>query len=324
MMSKHILYRRWGKYHEDKRNWKTYNSQLVRRGELYISLEFLDNWDNELKEMNKKKMGRRFIYPEKFIKWTALIYHTMNMPYRTMEGFLRQLSRYIPRLKAADYTTLFRRIRDVKIDLKDSIPRTTRPIVIAVDSSEIQISPRGEWRNHKWRMEREPRGWVEIHMAVDARRKEIVGLNITDESVGEPSGFEPPLENCNRNIGIRKISKVLADGGYDRHKTFNYLGWYGIKSGIKLRRNAKPSKRFGSDYRNKCLCRKDKIGYEAWKDEVEYTLRWSSGCVFSCVKRMLGESVRSKSKESALRDSCRKFVIYNVLKNYGKEKISRF
>ncbi|MHC1583458.1 MAG: IS5/IS1182 family transposase, partial [Methanosarcinales archaeon] len=37
---------------QSKRNWKEYNEKLVRRGELYISLDFLENWDEELNRMN--------------------------------------------------------------------------------------------------------------------------------------------------------------------------------------------------------------------------------------------------------------------------------
>ncbi|HEX17540.1 MAG TPA: IS5/IS1182 family transposase, partial [Thermoplasmatales archaeon] len=29
-----------------RRNWKEYNDKLVRRGEVYISLDFLDSWDD--------------------------------------------------------------------------------------------------------------------------------------------------------------------------------------------------------------------------------------------------------------------------------------
>ncbi|MCD6411809.1 MAG: IS5/IS1182 family transposase, partial [Thermoplasmata archaeon] len=36
-----------------RRNWKEYNDKLVRRGEVYISLDFLDSWDDELAKMNK-------------------------------------------------------------------------------------------------------------------------------------------------------------------------------------------------------------------------------------------------------------------------------
>ncbi|CAD7770355.1 hypothetical protein FHEFKHOI_00790 [Candidatus Methanoperedenaceae archaeon GB50] len=48
---------------QSKRNWKGYNEKLVRRGELYISLDFLENWDEELNRMNEGKVGRPFRFP---------------------------------------------------------------------------------------------------------------------------------------------------------------------------------------------------------------------------------------------------------------------
>lgn len=36
---------RWGKKYVDKRDWREYNERLVRRGELYLSLDFLERWD---------------------------------------------------------------------------------------------------------------------------------------------------------------------------------------------------------------------------------------------------------------------------------------
>ncbi|MEM2583513.1 MAG: IS5/IS1182 family transposase, partial [Candidatus Thermoplasmatota archaeon] len=33
---------------------------MVRRGEFYISLDFMETWDEELEEMNYKKRGRPF------------------------------------------------------------------------------------------------------------------------------------------------------------------------------------------------------------------------------------------------------------------------
>jgi len=35
-------------------NWSVYNQSLVRRGEILIGFDIIDNWDTELKEMNKK------------------------------------------------------------------------------------------------------------------------------------------------------------------------------------------------------------------------------------------------------------------------------
>jgi len=43
-------------------NWSTYNQSLVRRGELVIAFDVINNWDTELKEMNKKiKLESHFL-----------------------------------------------------------------------------------------------------------------------------------------------------------------------------------------------------------------------------------------------------------------------
>ena len=77
---------------------------------MYLSLDFVENWDNELEEMNNNKKGRPYEFPEQFIKFMASVYIIFGMPYRQMEGFARKLSELIPSLKAADYTTLQKRI----------------------------------------------------------------------------------------------------------------------------------------------------------------------------------------------------------------------
>jgi hypothetical protein len=50
----------WIKIYKDKRSWVEYNEKLVRRGELNLSFDFLDNWDKELTIQNKVKIGRPF------------------------------------------------------------------------------------------------------------------------------------------------------------------------------------------------------------------------------------------------------------------------
>ena len=51
-----------------KRNWKKYNKSLVRRGEIMLSFDAIDSWEIELKEMNYKKEGHQYMYPESFME----------------------------------------------------------------------------------------------------------------------------------------------------------------------------------------------------------------------------------------------------------------
>ena len=84
---------------------------------------FIEQWDDLLGQMNAGKRGRPFRCPEPFIAWMACIHVFLQMPYRQMEGFVWTLATFIPSLRAANYTTLFRRIqrRDLSLTVKPEI-----------------------------------------------------------------------------------------------------------------------------------------------------------------------------------------------------------
>ena len=133
---------RWGKPYKDTRNWSEYNEQLVKRGTLYLSLEFVEQWDQLVNQENTGKRGHPFIYPGLFIQWMACIHSIFQMPYRQMEGFTIALSKVLPSLQSADYTTLFRRIQQMPIVLPE-IHDQGDDLVVAVDSTGIKVTSPG-------------------------------------------------------------------------------------------------------------------------------------------------------------------------------------
>jgi len=163
---------------EWKRNWKGYNEELVKRGEIFISIDFIKNWKKELEKMNKNKKGRPYQYSESFMKFLAFL-HIAFLPFRQLEGFLTGLSRYIPEIKAADYTTIFKRLKKIKIEFP--LQEIDNDIILAIDSTGMKVSSRGEWMRHKWKVKK---GWIKVHVAVDVKTKKLLALEITDESVG--------------------------------------------------------------------------------------------------------------------------------------------
>ncbi len=69
------------------RNWKKYNESLVKRGEVLLDVfDIIDNWDYELEEKNKNKEGRRFVYPDSFIKLLGYMRAYFHLPYRQTDG----------------------------------------------------------------------------------------------------------------------------------------------------------------------------------------------------------------------------------------------
>lgn len=55
-------------------NWKDYNEQLVRNGEILLDLDFLRSWNKELEEMNRDKLGRSYEYSAIYIRFLRMIY----------------------------------------------------------------------------------------------------------------------------------------------------------------------------------------------------------------------------------------------------------
>ncbi|VUT25899.1 MAG: hypothetical protein MASP_01213 [Candidatus Methanolliviera sp. GoM_asphalt] len=52
---------------KEKRNWSEYNEELVVKEEFYLDLGFVNNWNDELFEMNRSKKGGQYRFPDSFI-----------------------------------------------------------------------------------------------------------------------------------------------------------------------------------------------------------------------------------------------------------------
>jgi hypothetical protein len=301
---------RWGSPYQDNRDWKIYNEILVKRGEFYLSLDFIKQWKAHLSSMNRGKRGHPFVYPSLFIDWMACIHIFLQMPYRQMEGFTRKLSIFIPNLQSADYTTLFRRIKLLNLSLIVNTELLSRDVVVAVDSTGIKVTNRGEWMREKWKVRR---GWIKVHAMIDVETNQILGLEVTDESVQDEQVFKPLLDQATMCCNEIKIQQALGDGAYDRNHIFNLMDEYDIRSGVKTRINASRGSH-GSAYRAECVRERDDMGgYRDWADVVQYGKRWKVEGLFSSVKRIFGESVRATTKEGMFREAIMKFNCYNML-----------
>ncbi len=124
--------------------WSTYNQSLVRRGEILIGFDVIDNWDAELKEMNKDKVGEPFRYPDTFLLLLGYAKVYFHLPFRqTEEGIAQGHAKgKVPSIP--DYTTISRRINRLDIKIKDVDNKDKdfeeEYITIAIDSTGIKIT----------------------------------------------------------------------------------------------------------------------------------------------------------------------------------------
>lgn len=149
----------------------------------------------------------------------------------------------------------------------------------------------------------ERRGWIKVHIAVDAESKELLSIEVTDEKTGDSEVFEPLVEDLN-------LEECLGDGGYDDKEVFEILEEKGVgPPRVKLRKDAKT----GLSPRGQAAKEFQELGYEEWKEKHKYGRRWAVEGFFSAVKRCFGETARAAKPSGMVREVKRKFELYNLI-----------
>jgi Transposase DDE domain len=295
------------------RNWKNYNESLVKRGEILLDFDVIDNWNTELIEMNMNKEGRKFVYPDSFIKLLGYMRVYFNLPYRQTEGVVREhASNTLPSIP--NYSNISRRINrlDIKISLDGADKSNLHDdnFVIAIDSTGIKVTNRGEWIRYKWKVKR---GYLKIHLAVDIKRKRILSLYVTSEQVHDSKVLPVLIEDI--TIKQNKIvNTVIADGSYDNNNNFQFLSFNGIKpTAIKVRKNSR-CRKTNHYLRNKTV-KMQKNNLQQWKVSVNYGQRWIVEAVFSCIKRIFGEYVTAIKFKNMIKEIMLKASLYNLFQS---------
>ncbi len=288
-----------------------YNESLVKRGEVLLDFDVIDNWDTELEKMNEGKEGRKFAYPDSFIKLLGYMRAYFHLPYRQTEGVVREhASSTLPSIP--DYSNISRRINRLNIKINDDDDDDKSSLqyddyfVIAIDSTGIKVSNRGEWIRHKWNVKR---GYLKIHVAVDIKKKRILSLQVTSEQVHDGKVLPQLIDD----ITIKQnkvIDTAIMDGSYDSNKNFQLLSFRGINPAIKVRKNSR-CKNTNHYLRNKTVKMQKKNNLQQWKDSVSYGQRWIAETVFSCIKRMFGEYVTAIRFENMVKELILKASLYN-------------
>jgi hypothetical protein len=292
-------------------NWNKYNESLVRRGEILLDFDVIDNWPIELEKMNKCKRGRKFVYPDSFIKLLGYMRAYFHLPYRQTEGVVREhASDTLPSIP--DYSRICRRINKLNIKICDENDKSNLHddnFVVAIDATGIKVTNRGEWIRHKWNVKR---GYLKIHVVVDIKRKRILSLIVTSEQVHDSQ----VLPELIQDITIKQnkiVNTVIADGSYDNNKIFQFLSFSNIKPAIKVRKNSKCTKT--NHYLRNNSVKMQKNNLQQWKDSVSYGQRWIAETVFSCIKRMFGEYVTAIKFENMIKEIVLKASLYNLFQS---------
>jgi len=302
--------KRWGKKYVDKRDWKVYNSQLVKRGQILIDIKFAMSWDSELEKMNANKIGKPYEFPESLIKFQAVL-HAKRVPYRMIQGVCMELHEIAGLRNYCNYTTTNRRVNKTSTEL--ALPNGEN-LTLFADGGSFQVVEGGEYLRAKYG--KKNRKWVQIVFWGDPESKEPVSFDI---NIVQDSEVESAKRQIQTLKEIKKVSIIEAggDGGFDDMELWNWLWSNGIWPNIKPDKNAKENS--DSQIRNRMVKERNRLGYKKWAKKHGYGYRWpATEGILSAVKRIFGEQVHAKSEIGMIQEAKVKFWAYQKLKRYGE------
>jgi hypothetical protein len=282
--------------------------KLIRRGELILLIDQDEDPQEELKKMNKGKVGRPFTYTHSLIWTLAVLRVCLKLPYRQLVGFTRGFASLLGSRLTIHPSTANRRMKGLVEDrrLPNLRLKPGRKVVAAVDSTGLKVGNYGEWMRHKWKRRR---GFLKLHIIVDVETHKILGFTATREDVSDAQTFPELLNQAQSKV---EVEAVLGDGGYDAKNCFNKCQERGVKPIFRVRKNASTKSR-GCPSRAKVVRYIKEHGYKAWAKEVGFGRRWAAETAIGSFKAMFGEYVAARTLEAAQWEVELKVAVYNQL-----------
>lgn len=303
-------------------NWSQYNKALVARGSITLLI------NRELaspkclfggKELDPKKCGRRFIYPDHIIQLIALMRELYRQPLRQVTSTALDLfGLMMLGTKVPDYTTISRRMKDLSVPLGAATYKKGQNLVVLIDSTGLKIMGEGEWTIRK-HGKHYARDWRKIHLVIDHASQDIVALETTHADAHDINGLKPLLNGC-ENEGAR-VGTVIGDGAYGSvaaHETAMKYGATMISPPTK--RSVVHPKCESAFTRNEYIRSIHDLGLDVWKKEVGYHRRSLAETAMYRLKAAFGGSLRSKTEANQITEARLRAKLLNSFNILGLPK----
>jgi transposase/predicted nucleic acid-binding Zn finger protein len=173
----------------------------------------------------------------------------------------------------------------------------------AVDSSGFSSCKFDRWYDEKWGRVKSEHSWVKVHAIVGTTTQVVASVIITDKHAGDAPQFPPLVKATAKNFTVNQVS---GDKAYASEENFQAVEDCGGTGYLSFKSNATGS--IGGIYERMyhlfCLNKEDYLKHYHRRSNVE--------SLFSAVKRLFGDSVRSKSEVAMKNETLGKLLAYNI------------
>lgn len=293
------------------RNWREYNKALVSRGSIYLWIDedVAKQWYES--EPKKRKRGRPRTYSNLAIETCAILRVLYKLPYRNCQGFVMSIFKLMGlAINTPSYSQICKRQSQIELSLKHKVKG---PIHAILDGTGLKIFGEGEWkvRQHGYSKRRR---WRKLHIGIDAKSKEIVMAELTDNNIGENKLFKDLLNQY--EPGCYRIG---GDKAYDSFECQEEVARRGAESAIppqKKSRIRKSKYEAGATLgRDDVVRRVRKLGLKKWKKEVDYNRRSLVETTMFRYKTIIGRKLMSYGMENQRAEA---LLACNILNKFAQ------
>lgn len=280
------------------RNWRDYNSALVRRGSLTLWVEqgTVNRWRDSAAPV---KRGRRRFYSDLAISCALTLREVYHLPLRSTQGLISSVLRLLGAdLSAPHYSTLSRRAASLEV----SLPRWgAGPMHLAVDSTGVKLYGEGEWKVRLHGKEQR-RTWRKLHLLIDHTTHEAVACSLSAQYVLDRKELPGLLKRVEG-----EVAEVLGDGAYDFQDCYRAIDELGARAVIPPQVRARV--RSGPEFRdrNAAILRGREVGRDEWKKEAGYHRRSLAETAMMRMKTIFSDRLKARDwrrQETELRVRC--------------------
>jgi len=272
---------------EYKRDWHKYDENVITRYELMFPFYVFQHWWELLAEENRNAK-KTYKAQKEFNEFLAFLH--LFLPYRAMEGVLRALERLKIVPTSLDYSTIWERVRNMNI----TFPEAGDQLEVIADATGISTTRGGQYIIAKWGKRRDSK-FLKIEIVMDKDELNVIDAEVTSDEV------ETAVKTKDLQDKGKKVKRFYGDKAYDANEVYN--------TGVEVvppRENA----RRGHPARRKAVREFKQLGYDRWREERGYGVRWRVESLFSAVKRTFGESVSATSFLGQVVEAKLKFWAY--------------
>ena len=115
--------------------------------------------------------------------------------------------------------TIDRRINKLDIHVNNN-KLGGNDVILAIDSTGIKVTYRGEWMRHKWHC-KSKKGYLKIHIAVNINNKNNKYKNSISKRYYRKSTYSKLLPILGHDIARKQnidVNPVITHGSYDKNK----------------------------------------------------------------------------------------------------------